>query len=192
MICPHYRRRIVGKRASRSISGVAAAVVALVGLSCSAGDSGVAVPSSSADATTPSSSGDERVSQDSEPVSSVTSSPTSIPADALHRAPDAITREGAMLAGVDVLNGGGVVVSGTATSVHVERGEFDMDYAVTVIDVGRTFLGPEFDEIEVYTAVPFLRMEEGRSYLLFVNPTATIPPLTSRPHSSFKTRRSWT
>lgn len=80
-----------------------------------------------------------------------------------------------MLAGVYVLNGGGVVVSGTATSVHVERGEFDLDYAVTTIDVGRTFLGPELDEIEVYTAVPFFRMEEGRSYLLFVNPTASVP-----------------
>ena len=80
-----------------------------------------------------------------------------------------------MLAGVYVLNGGGVVVSGTATSVHVERGEFDLDYAVTTFDVGRTFLGPEFDEIEVYTAVPFFRMEEGRSYLMFVKPTASVP-----------------
>ena len=80
-----------------------------------------------------------------------------------------------MRAGVYVLNGGGVVVSGIATSVHVERGEFDLDYAVTTIDVGRTFLGPELDEVEVYTAVPFFRMEEGRSYLLFVNPTEGVP-----------------
>lgn len=80
-----------------------------------------------------------------------------------------------MLAGVYVLNGGGVVVSGTAAAVHSERGEFDLDYAVTTIDVGRTFLGPELDKIEVYTAVSFFRMEEGRSYLLFVNPTEGIP-----------------
>lgn len=80
-----------------------------------------------------------------------------------------------MFAGVDVLNGGGVVVSGTVTSVSVERGEFDMDYAVTTIDVARTFLGPQLDEIEVYTAVPFFRMGVGRSYLLFVNPTTNVP-----------------
>lgn len=87
---------------------------------------------------------------------------------ALPQAPGAGTRSGAVNAAAVVSRFGGTIVSGTVLSVRTEKGEFDLEYPVTTLQVERTFVGEPGKTVTIRTADPLLEMDEGARYLVFL------------------------
>lgn len=95
----------------------------------------------------------------------------------LPSAPDPSSTEGIVIAGAYALAGDGVVFVGTVTNVTTERGEFDLDYAVTTLRVDRPLLGRPGQEVKIRSADAFFAMETGASQLIFAGPDEKRPDM---------------